>query len=915
MQGKHQAVSELLDKYYNDHPVAVVAAHISLDPVTPQPKPHVSRRLSYSEPRPRRDFPSRSRNATSVSIDDVHVEIFDINTTKNRHARSLLHMAVSVEQGKVVKTLLKFKADPNLKDKMGMTPLHIACRKTSNEILLKLVSEGGDPNICDNEGLLPLHWAASCGQVENMKSLGVITSNINQQDNHGRTALHYAALNGHYSVLKYLLETFSKRIDVDVTDENNECAIILALAKKYVSCVDALLKFGASVTFRSKHNESTLQLCLTKNLFAQAYLVTKAYPSFMKELEQAIECNAVSYEVMKEFVEYMFREHPEEVWDLWTDLRNVVIDCAQDLVDCQRTVHSFPLFVKLLKFVRSLGISSVDHIRNKSKVQKRMLSFSPKTPQQQEKLILNRQIEIETQNIASHGEPSKVDAFAALDDVWKFLNKWMRLVKSYHSRTKDGSNYRFMRRPYELDANDLRDIAPQLCSLVKGYHIWSEDTTHYREFLDFISEFSSVLKLFLTFNTELIFGPLDFLMDSPVAMLEFQNIRRAVLDVPLELRKSWFYDGLYGNEPPDNPNFLSENLNIFFIDRDQIFTTSCEQVMNADDKFLRGSLTINFHGDDGMGVGVRREWFTLLTEKITDPMYGLFQRYNNGLNFQPTPSSKVNPDHLQHFQFAGKVVALMIYYKITIGIHFTRSFCKHILGDPLDFTDVASIDNDLAMSLQWVLDNDISDMVELTFSVDEQEFGEQGTVELKKGGSDIIVTEENKVEYVRLLTEYKMTGSIKPQINSFLSGFYSIVPRKILAIFGPDELELILCGLSIIDRKDWRKNTKYINFTGEDDMIVWFWEIMETFDQDELVALLKFITGYSRVPHGGFSQFAVIGSSGPIKISKGNGTVNNLPKSSVCFNLLLLPEYTSKEMLKERLKTAMSYASIGFDQC
>ena len=42
VQGKHQAVSELLDKYYNDHPVAVVAAHISLDPVTPQPKPHVS---------------------------------------------------------------------------------------------------------------------------------------------------------------------------------------------------------------------------------------------------------------------------------------------------------------------------------------------------------------------------------------------------------------------------------------------------------------------------------------------------------------------------------------------------------------------------------------------------------------------------------------------------------------------------------------------------------------------------------------------------------------------------------------------------------------------------------------------------------------------------------------------------------
>ena len=913
IQGKHQAISELLEKFYNEHPQIICNLHSVTR--TPDPKPQVSRRLSLSEPRPRRDNRSRTRNATSVSVDDVTIEIFDINTTRNRHARSLLHMAVSSEQSKVVKVLLKYKADPNLQDKMGMTSLHVACRKSSSDILLKLIAEGGDPNICDNEGLLPLHWAASCGQLENIKALGVVTSNINHADKHERTALHYSALNGHYSGLKYLLETFSKKIDIDALDENGNSALLLALSKKYTSCVDVLLKFGANVKLSNNFNETVLQLCLSKKLFPQAYLVTRAYPNYMKELEQGIECKAKNYEVMKEFVEFMFREHPDEVWDLWTDLRNVVIDCAQDLVDCNRTVQSFPLFVKLLKFARSLGISSLDHIRSKGQVQKRMLSFSPKTPQQEEKLIISRRLEIETQKIDSHGEPSKVDAYAALDDVWKFLKKWMKLVKSYHSRTKERNNYRFMRRPYELDANDLRDVAPQLCSLVKGYHVWAEETTHYKEFLDFISEFSSVLKLFLTFNTELIFGPLDFLLDSPVAMIEFQNIRRTVLDVPLDLRKSWFYDRLYGDEPPDNPNFLSENLNIFFIDRDQIFTTSCEQVMNADEKFLRGSLTINFHGDDGMGVGVRREWFTLLTEKITDPMYGLFQRYNNGLNFQPTHLSKVNPDHLRQFEFAGKVVALMIYYKITTGIHFTRSFCKHMLGEPLDFTDVACIDNDLAMSLQWVLDNDISDMVELTFSVDEHDFGEQGTVELKPGGSDIIVTEENKVEYVRLLTEYKMTGSIKPQINSFLSGFYSIVPRKTLAIFGPDELELILCGLNIIDRKDWRKNTKYINYDEDDDMIVWFWEILDTFTQDELVVLLKFVTGYSRVPHGGFSQFAVIGSSGPIKISKANGTVNNLPKSSVCFNLLLLPEYTSKDMLKERLVTAMSYASIGFDQC
>ena len=825
-------------------------------------------------------------------------------------------MAVSTGQVEVIKTLSRFGADFNIRDKMGMTTVHIASRKRGSEILEVCLSGGGDADVTDNEGLLPLHWAASCGNVGNVADLAKVTSNVNQQDTQGRTALHHAALNGHAPVLSNLLQR--SEVDVNVLDENGESPLVLALSKKHdspVSCVDVLLEHNACLTSLNKHSESVLQLCLSRRFFPQAYDVARSYPNFIKELEGPIENKAISYEVIQEFVEFIFREHPDVVWDLWNDLRNVVVDYAQELVDCSRTVHSFPLFVRLLKHVRSLGVMSLGQVSCKGPVSKRMLSFSPKNLKQEEKLIVNRRIEIVTQNIASHGESSKPeDAYEALDDVWKFLKKWMKLVKSYHTRTRRDS-YRFMRRPSEFDANDLRDVAPQLCSLIKGYHIWAEETANYKQFLQFISEFSSVLKLFLAFNTELIFGPLDFLIDSTVASVEFYTIRQIVLDVPLELRKGWFYDRLYGENPPDNPNVLSDKLNIFFIDRDKLFTTSCEQVMNSRDKFLRDSLTINFQGDDGMGVGVRREWFTLLTEKITDPMYGLFQRYNNGLNFQPSHLSKVNPDHLKQFEFAGKIIALMIYYKNTTGIHFTKCFYKHMLGEPIGFTDVICIDNDLAMSLQWLLDNDISDMTDLTFSVDEHEFGEYGTLELKPGGAETVVTEDNKVEYVHLLSEYKMTGSIKPQINSFLSGFYNIVPRNLLAIFSPEELEMILCGLDEIDCTDWRKNTQYVNFSPDDDMIQWFWEVLDTFSQEELVVLLKFITGYSRVPHGGFSQFAVIGSSGPIKISKGNGTAAYLPKSSVCFNLLMLPTYSSKDMLKDRLTTAMSYASVGFDQC
>lgn len=45
-------------------------------------------------------------------------------------------------------------------------------------------------------------------------------------------------------------------------------------------------------------------------------------------------------------------------------------------------------------------------------------------------------------------------------------------------------------------------------------------------------------------------------------------------------------------------------------------------------------------------------------------------------------------------------------------------------------------------------ENDIDGILELTFSVDDEKFGERRTIDLKPGGRDIPVTNENKAEYV-----------------------------------------------------------------------------------------------------------------------------------------------------------------------
>lgn len=69
-------------------------------------------------------------------------------------------------------------------------------------------------------------------------------------------------------------------------------------------------------------------------------------------------------------------------------------------------------------------------------------------------------------------------------------------------------------------------------------------------------------------------------------------------------------------------------------------------------------------------------------------------------------------------------------------------------GIPVNYQDVSSIDPEYAKNLQWILDNDISDLgLELTFSVETDVFGAMEEVPLKPGGTSILVTQDNKVPH------------------------------------------------------------------------------------------------------------------------------------------------------------------------
>jgi len=96
-------------------------------------------------------------------------------------------------------------------------------------------------------------------------------------------------------------------------------------------------------------------------------------------------------------------------------------------------------------------------------------------------------------------------------------------------------------------------------------------------------------------------------------------------------------------------------------------------------------------------------------------------------------------------------------------------------------------------------ENDITDVLDETFSLTQERFGEILEVELKPGGSSIPVTEANKKEYVDLVVEHRIHKRVESQVEAFQRGILELIPMDLLYVFDERELELLIGGMSEID--------------------------------------------------------------------------------------------------------------------
>ena len=200
------------------------------------------------------------------------------------------------------------------------------------------------------------------------------------------------------------------------------------------------------------------------------------------------------------------------------------------------------------------------------------------------------------------------------------------------------------------------------------------------------------------------------------------------------------------------------------------------------------------------------------------------------------------------------------------------------------------------------------------------------SVELTPGGESILVTDDNKEDYVLLLQKWRLCTGVTRQVASLKKGISKVIPPSLMAdikkMLTPSELGLLLSGMQTIEIPDWKANSNYVGFPdgGETPVIKWFWEVMENWNSegntDRLQSALQFATGSRRVPVGGFA--CLVGhNGGQHQFTLSNAkhmSVTSLPRAQACICTVDLPPWESREVAVEKLTLAFDNRNLRFEE-
>jgi len=356
-----------------------------------------------------------------------------------------------------------------------------------------------------------------------------------------------------------------------------------------------------------------------------------------------------------------------------------------------------------------------------------------------------------------------------------------------------------------------------------------------------------------------------------------------------------------GMKTKTNPYFVLE------IRREHLVKDTLSQILKGSNE-LKKPLKVKFvgGGEEGMDQGgVQKEFFQVLLNRLLDPNYGMFVDdpetrflWINGHSLEPE----------RHFELVGSVIGLALYNGVILGMNFPLLVYKKLLDEPITLEDVQDAFPSLGRGLQQLLDwedGDVSDVFMRNFVIDYPVYGSIKTFPLCENGADIPVTNENRKEFVQLYINHLVHESTRRQFTAFRRGFWNVCGGKALKMCRAEELDLLVCGSVEFDFSELEKGAQYDDgYSPEHPLMIHLWQVIHEMTHEQKKKLLMFVTASDRIPLKGLGHVTFV-------VQRNGPDTERLPTALTCFGRLLLPEYSGKEKLREKLLTAIENAK-GF---
>lgn len=301
-----------------------------------------------------------------------------------------------------------------------------------------------------------------------------------------------------------------------------------------------------------------------------------------------------------------------------------------------------------------------------------------------------------------------------------------------------------------------------------------------------------------------------------------------------------------------------------------------------------------------------------------------------------------NDEYLKISRFLGMVIGKCLYDNVLLDISFTSFFLntcatlgskyfKNLIGEKISvvghnnsFDELKNLDLSLCRSLNYILvqtDPEKFESMSLLFTVDDIFYDEDGNlhhVEVplippQKKSPDsapepVPVTVNNKMQFVRLMTSFKLSKQTDLVMKYFVEGLFQVIKPYWLLLFNPFELQTLISGDDdAIDIDDLQRNVEYGGFLESDQTVHDLFTILREFDRTDRGKFVKFVTSSPKQPLLGFKEL-----NPKFGIRNSGSDTSRLPTASTCVNLLKIPDYRDKELLREKLLYSIN-SKAGFD--